>query len=91
MFYQENLKILTENNQEKILEVLSKGPNEEDFDNKNILSRDLVLETLKMGDIFPSFYALNHITLDVDYITDSPSELISFKLSDLQDIIPVII
>jgi len=89
MFYQENLKILAEINQEHILETLSKGPADEDIQNKNVLWRDLNLETLKMGDVFPSYYALNHITLDVDYITDSPSELIYFKLSDLQDIIPV--
>jgi hypothetical protein len=90
LFYQEKLKILSEINQEKILEVLAKGPTDEDIENKNILSRNLVLETLKMGDIFPSYYTLNHITLDVDYITDSPSELICFKLSDLEDLIPVL-
>lgn len=89
-FYQENLKIITEINQEKILEFLSKGPSEDDYINKNIISRDLTLETLKMGDVFPSYYALNHITLDIDYITDSPSELVCFKITDLEEIIPVI-
>ncbi len=88
-FYQENLKIMLEINQEKILEVLSKGPSEDDINNNNVINKDLVLETLKMGDIFPSYYALNHFTLDVDYITESPSEIIYFKITDLEEIIPV--
>lgn len=89
-FYQENLKILTEINQEKILEVLSKGPTEEDINNQNVIYRELILETLKIGDVFPSYYTLNHITLDIDFVTDSPSELIYFKISDLEEIVPVI-
>ena len=88
-FYQENLKIMGELNQEKILGVLSKGPSLEDLESGNILTRELLLETLKTGDIFPSYYTLNHITLDVDFITDSLSELFCFKISDLEEIIPV--
>lgn len=88
-FYQENLKILNEINQEKILAVLSKGPTKEDRDFNNVITRELTLETLKTGDVFPSYYTLNHITLDVDFVTDSLSELFCFKLSDLEEIIPV--
>jgi len=83
------LKILNEINQEKVLAVLSKGPTQEDKENNNITTRELTLETLKTGDVFPSYYTLNHITLDVDFITDSLSELFCFKLSDLEEIIPV--
>lgn len=69
--------------------VLSKGPTSEDIENKNIITRELTLETLKTGDVFPSYYSLNHLTLDVDFITDSLSELFCFKISDLEEIIPV--
>jgi hypothetical protein len=89
-FYQENLKILSEMNQEKLMAVLSKGPTEEDKENNNITTKELTLETLKTGDVFPSYYTLNHITLDIDFVTDSLSELFTFKLSDLEEIIPVI-
>jgi hypothetical protein len=69
--------------------ILSKGPTEEDRENNNINTKELTLETLKTGDLFPSYYTLNHITLDVDFVADSLCELFSFKLSDLEEIIPV--
>ena len=88
-FYQENLTILNEINQEKILGVLAKGPTEEDFESHNVTTKELLLETLKTGDVFPSYYTLNHLTLDVDFITESLSELLTFKISDLEEMIPV--
>jgi hypothetical protein len=49
----------------------------------------VTLETLKMGDIFPVYYTVNHQYLDVKYIADSPCELIVMKVTDMQEIIPV--
>ena len=57
--------------------------------NTNINEKDITLETLKMGDIFPSYHAVNNLYLDVFYEAESPCELIVIKLNDLQEIITV--
>ena len=71
--------------------MLSKGPTDEDRQKQNIETKELQLETLKMGDIFPSYHISKFITLDVEFVAESPVELISLRIGDLNDAIPVII
>ncbi len=85
----DDIKYLKELNEELILEKLSLGPSEEDLERKNYMVKDIVLEILKMGDIFPTFYTINGIVLDVYFQCESPCELICFKVGDLQDNVPV--
>jgi hypothetical protein len=74
---------------ERYLDILAQGPSEQDYETFNISRRDITLETLKMGDIFPVFYTVNGQMMDVSYLADSPCELIVMKLTDMQEIIPV--
>jgi CRP-like cAMP-binding protein len=83
----DDLKFLKEINEEKLIDILSQGPTEEDFANNNIIERDITLENLKMGDIFPSYYSSNNVALDVYYEAENPCELIVLKLNDLNDIV----
>ncbi len=53
------------------------------------INRDIVLETLKMGDIFPTYYSMNNLPLDVFYKAETPSELIVININDLYDILKV--
>ena len=86
-FYEDlNSKMQLEN--DIILEKMSLGPSEEDIENDNYINKDLTLETLKIGDIFPSYYTINGINLDVSFIADNPSDIIIVKLTDIQDIMP---
>ena len=73
---------------ERTLELLSFGPNEEDIKENNFINKNITLEILKLGDIFPSYYAINGLFLDVQFEADNPCELIVIKLSDIQEIIP---
>ena len=73
---------------DKIIEQLSEGPTLEDLEKSNYISKEITLETLKIGDIFPSYYAINSLLLDVNFEADTPCEFISIKLSDLQEIVP---
>ena len=86
-FYEDlNSKMQIEN--DIILEKMSLGPSEEDIENDNYINKDLTLETLKIGDIFPSYYTINGLNLDVSFIADNPSDIIIVKLTDIQDIMP---
>lgn len=86
----DDLKILKEINGEKLIDILAQGPTQEDIDeNSNVIQRNITLESLKMGDIFPSYYSSNNLTLDVYYEAESPCDLIVVKLSDLQEIVNV--
>ena len=86
-FYEDlNSKMQLEN--DIILEKMSLGPSEEDIENDNYINKELTLETLKIGDIFPSYYTINGINLDVSFIADNPSDIIIVKLTDIQDIMP---
>ena len=86
-FYEDlNSKMQLEN--DIILEKMSLGPSEEDIENDNYINKDLTLETLKIGDIFPSYYTINGLNLDVSFIADNPSDIIIVKLTDIQDIMP---
>ncbi len=42
-----------------MIEILAKGPSEADIMKGNYISKEITLETLKIGDIFPSYYAVN--------------------------------
>ena len=48
-----------------------------------------MLETLKMGDIFPTYYAMNNLPLDVFYKAETPCEVIAININDLYDILKV--
>jgi CRP-like cAMP-binding protein len=85
----EDMKIIKEINEEKMLEALSQGPTNEDYEKSNVQTRSITLETLKMGDLFPSYHCVNSLTLDVSYEAESPCDLIILKLSDLQETIIV--
>jgi CRP-like cAMP-binding protein len=73
---------------DKMIELLSKGPTDEDIMKGNYISKEITLETLKIGDIFPSYYAINSLYLDVNFEADTPCEFIAMKLSDIQEIVP---
>ena len=73
---------------EKIIDQLSAGPSYDDLEKGNYISKDITLETLKIGDIFPSYYAVNSLLLDVSFEADTPCEFITMKLTDLQEIVP---
>ena len=73
---------------DKIIEQLSAGPTVNDLEKGNYVSKEITLETLKIGDIFPSYYAVNSILLDVNFEADTPCEFLTIKLSDLQEIVP---
>lgn len=85
----DDLKYLKEINDERLTDFLAKGPSEEDIEKNNVISKNITLESLKMGDIFPSYYSANNIALDVYYEAESPCDLIMLKLSDLQETISV--
>lgn len=69
--------------QDKIIEKLSEGPSEKAIEEGNYKTRNVVIETLKLGDIFPTYYAFTGNYLDVQYVADSPSEFIKIKLADM--------
>ena len=86
-FY-EDLNSKTQIENDIILEKMSLGPSDVDIENNNYINKDLTLETLKIGDIFPSYYTINGMNLDVSFIADNPSDIIIVKLTDIQDIMP---
>jgi hypothetical protein len=83
------MKYIKELNSDILLEKLAVGPSEDDIANNNYINKNITLECLKMGDIFPTYHCVNNITLDVYYESESPCELITIKMGDLQDTIPV--
>jgi CRP-like cAMP-binding protein len=86
----EDIKYFKDINNEKVLETLSNGPSQEDIEKGNIFNKDITLESLKMGDIFPAYYAANDKKLDVNYYADSPCDIIALKLNDFKQILKVI-
>ena len=81
-----NNRIEVEN--EKILELLSLGPKDEDIKEDNYINKNITLEILKIGDIFPSYYSSNELYLDVQFESDNPCELIELDISHIKEIIP---
>jgi hypothetical protein len=71
-------------NNENVIHRLSLGPSD-----LSSLSRDIALETMKMGDIFPAYYSMNNIPLDVFYKAETPCEVIAININDLYDILKV--
>jgi len=73
---------------EKVLELLALGPSEEDMREDNFIKKSIILEILKIGDIFPSYYSSNELYLDVQFESDNPCELIELDISHIKEIIP---
>ena len=73
---------------EKLLEILALGPNEEDIKEENFVKKNITLEILKIGDIFPAYYSSNELYLDVQFESDNPCELIELDISNIKEIIP---
>jgi CRP-like cAMP-binding protein len=80
-----NYKIMQK---EKMKEILSFGPSEQDMKEDNYISKQITLEILKIGDIFPSYYACNELYLDVQFESDNPCELIEIDTGNIKEIIP---
>ena len=73
---------------EKMKEILSFGPSEQDLQEDNFINKQITLEILKIGDIFPSYYACNELYLDVQFESDNPCELIEIDTGNIKEIIP---
>ena len=73
---------------DKMIEKLAIGPSEKDIDNGKYIEKEIVLETLKIGDIFPTYFVINSQILDVQFEADTPCETITIKLSDIQEFVP---
>ena len=73
---------------EKLLELLALGPNDEDIKEDNYIDKNITLEILKIGDIFPAYYSSNELYLDVQFESDNPCELIELDISNIKEIIP---
>ena len=71
---------------ELALEALAQGPTEDEVDNGSYIEREITLETLKIGDIFPSYYCMNSLYLDVTFEANNPCDIIVMKLTDVQEI-----
>ena len=84
----EEYKNRKELEKEKMKEILSFGPNEQDLKEDNYIKKEITLEILKIGDIFPSYYACNELYLDVQFESDNPCELIEIDISNIKEIIP---
>ena len=54
----------------------------------NYERKQITLEILKIGDIFPSYYACNELYLDVQFESDNPCELIEIDTGNIKEIIP---
>ena len=80
-----NYKIMQK---EKMKEILSFGPSEQDMKEDNYERKQITLEILKIGDIFPSYYACNELYLDVQFESDNPCELIEIDTGNIKEIIP---
>ncbi len=86
----ENIDKSREFSEDKFIEILSLGPSRDDIIKEKYIKKDIILETLKIGDIFPAYFCINNLFLDIDFITESPSEIIKMKISDIQELLPVI-
>lgn len=75
--------------EDNLINHLSIGPNEDEMKRNKYCKKDLVIETLNFGDIFPAYFAIHNYPLDVDFIADSPLEILTIKLNDLKEIVPV--
>lgn len=73
---------------ERLLELLALGPNEEDIKENNYINKNITLEILKVGDIFPPYYSSNELYLDVQFESDNPCELIELDISNIKEIVP---
>lgn len=67
---------------------LVKGPSIEEIDSGNYIEKEVKLEIMKIGDIFPTYHCVNNINLDISFKAEIPCELILIKVYDLSDMIP---
>lgn len=88
-YWIEDLDKSREFSEDKFIEKLSMGPTEEELRNENYLKKDIGLEILKIGDIFPCYFCINNISLTVDFISENPCEVILLRISDIQELLPV--
>ena len=84
----EEYKNRKELEKEKMKEILSLGPSEQDSKEDNFINKEITLEILKIGDIFPAYYACNELYLDVQFESDNPCELIEIDVGNIKEIIP---
>ena len=84
----EEYKNRKELEKQKMKEILSFGPTNQDLLENNFVNKQITLEVLKIGDIFPSYYACNEIYLDVQFESDNPCELIEVDIGNIKEIIP---
>lgn len=71
---------------EIVLERLSIGPTEEEIKNNECVTKEITLETLKIGDIFPTYFTINSVYLDVTFEANNPCDLIQVKLADIEEL-----
>ena len=84
----EEYKNQKELERQKMNEILSFGPTDQDLIEHNYINKQITLEILKIGDIFPSYYACNEIYLDVQFESDNPCELIEVDIGNIKEILP---
>ena len=84
----EEYKNQKELERQKMNEILSFGPSDQDLIEHNYVNKQITLEILKIGDIFPSYYACNEIYLDVQFESDNPCELIEVDIGNIKEIMP---
>ena len=84
----EEYKNRKELEKQKMKEILSFGPTSQDLQENNYINKEITLEVLKIGDIFPSYYACNELFLDIQFESDNPCELIEIDISNIKEIIP---
>ena len=84
----EEYKNQKELERQKMNEILSFGPSDQDLIEHNYINKQITLEILKIGDIFPSYYACNEIYLDVQFESDNPCELIEVDIGNIKEIMP---
>lgn len=89
----ENFDKSNEISEDKLIDILSYGPSKQDILKDNFTTKDIVIEKLKKGDIFATFFCVNKIESDVDFIVDNIKgcEIVKIKLNDIQELQPVIL
>lgn len=83
----EQRQLAREKAEDKLSAIIVNGPSKDDIDNFNYVEKEVLVETLRIGDIFPSYYSVNGIKLDVKFTTETPCELILIKIHDLIDML----
>ncbi|MCQ2818609.1 MAG: cyclic nucleotide-binding domain-containing protein [archaeon] len=80
----EDMEVRHELRNEKVLQQLAKGPSEDEILNGESEEKDITVEMLRIGDVFPTFYSLNKLYLDVNFAAENPCEVIMIKENDIE-------